>query len=69
MKLFLTVGEKSTPCDRMAMDSQRVAPMASSQSFHSECMEYLEHLRRTGREDYAFEDEYYFTMPAVSGST
>ncbi|MDD9825270.1 MAG: hypothetical protein OXU86_00590 [Thaumarchaeota archaeon] len=37
------------------------------QTFHSECMEYFEHLRRAGREDYAFEDEYYFTMPAVSG--
>ena len=52
----------------MAMDSQKATAVAPGQSFHSECMEYLEHLRRTGREDYAFEDEYYFTMPAVSGS-
>ena len=66
MGFFLTVGKKAPMRDGAAMDTQRGA--SAAQSFHSECMAYLEHLRRTGREDYAFEDEYYFTMPAVSGS-
>ncbi|CAI9831425.1 conserved hypothetical protein [Nitrosopumilaceae archaeon] len=35
--------------------------------FHSDCHAYFEHLRRAGRKDHVFEDEYYFTMPAISG--
>ena len=35
--------------------------------FYEHCAEYFEHLRRKKLADYAFEDEYYFTMPAISG--
>jgi hypothetical protein len=34
--------------------------------FYSNCTAYFEHLRNKGQEDYEFEDEYYFTMPAIS---
>lgn len=64
---MLTAAEKSPARDPAAM-SRAEAGYLPGQSFHSECMEYFEHLRRAGREDYAFEDEYYFTMPAVSGT-
>ncbi len=34
--------------------------------FYSECGAYFEFLRQKGEFDYDFEDEYYFTMPAIS---
>jgi len=34
--------------------------------FYKNCTEYFESLRKKGRSDYEFEDEYYFTMPAIS---
>ncbi len=34
--------------------------------FYEDCAEYFEFLRKTGTTDYDFEDEYYFTMPAIS---
>ena len=34
--------------------------------FYKNCAEYFEHLRKKGRSDYEFEDEYFFTMPAIS---
>ena len=34
--------------------------------FYRDGAEYLGHLRRLGRADDAFEDEMYYTMPAVS---
>ncbi len=34
--------------------------------FYRDGVEYLGHLRRLGRADDAFEDEMYYTMPAVS---
>lgn len=35
--------------------------------FHEYCMTYFKALRKKGVTDFAFEDEYYFTMPAISG--
>lgn len=35
--------------------------------FYQDCSMYFEFLRKEGRADYDFEDEYYFTMPAISG--
>ena len=35
--------------------------------FYENCTEYFEFLRKKGDSDYEFEDEYYFTMPAISG--
>ena len=34
--------------------------------FYKNCIEYFEFLRKKGTVDYEFEDEYYFTMPAIS---
>ena len=34
--------------------------------FYKNCGEYFEFLREKGITDYDFEDEYYFTMPAIS---
>lgn len=34
--------------------------------FYKNCTEYFEFLRKKGEVDYEFEDEYYFTMPAIS---
>ena len=34
--------------------------------FYSNCTTYFECLRENGKTDYDFEDEYYFTMPAIS---
>jgi len=34
--------------------------------FYKNCVEYFEFLRKKGTTDYDFEDEYYFTMPAIS---
>jgi hypothetical protein len=34
--------------------------------FYTNCTQYFEFLRKKGMADYDFEDEYYFTMPAIS---
>lgn len=37
-----------------------------NEKFYSDCNTYFEYLRKKGKSDYDFEDEYYFTMPAIS---
>jgi len=34
--------------------------------FYANCATYFEFLRKKGDNDDSFEDEYYFTMPAIS---
>ena len=34
--------------------------------FYQNCTQYFEFLRKKSTVDYDFEDEYYFTMPAIS---
>ncbi len=34
--------------------------------FYPNCTAYFDYLRQKGESDYDFEDEYYFTMPAIS---
>ncbi len=34
--------------------------------FYKNCTDYFEFLRKKCTFDYEFEDEYYFTMPAIS---
>ena len=34
--------------------------------FYPNCTAYFDFLRQKGKSDYDFEDEYYFTMPAIS---
>lgn len=38
-----------------------------NEEFYANCSKYFEFLRVKGKADYEFEDEYYFTMPAISG--
>ena len=35
--------------------------------FYSDCRKYFDALQKQGKVDFAFEDEYYYTMPAISG--
>jgi len=37
-----------------------------NEEFYSNSTAYFEFLRHKGQTDYEFEDEYYFTMPAIS---
>jgi len=39
---------------------------SKNNEFYSNCTAYLEFLRNKGDTDYDFEDEYYFTLPAIS---
>lgn len=41
-------------------------PNNKNHEFYANCAAYFEHLRKKGELDYEFEDEYYFTMPAIS---
>ena len=34
--------------------------------FHSDCSNYFDSLREKGETDFEFEDEYFFTLPAIS---
>ena len=40
--------------------------LEKNEEFYSNCIVYFEFLRKKGDSDYEFEDEYYFTMPAIS---
>jgi len=40
-----------------------------NRDFYSDCRAYLDALQKQGKTDDSFEDEYYFTMPAISGIT
>ena len=40
--------------------------MKKNDEFYKNCTEYFEFLRKTSTVDFEFEDEYYFTMPAIS---
>ena len=40
---------------------------ARNTKFYEDCAEYFKALRSKGSTDFAFEDEYYFTMPGISG--
>ncbi len=35
-------------------------------NFYSDCMKYFDSLRKQGKQDFAFEDEFFYTMPAIS---
>jgi hypothetical protein len=40
--------------------------MEKNKEFYRNCTQYFEFLRKKGTTDYDFEDEYFFTMPAIS---
>ena len=37
-----------------------------SNEFYTNCMTYFEALRKQGKQDFGFEDEFFYTMPAMS---
>ena len=39
-----------------------------NKEFYVNCLTYFDTLRKSGKSDDVFEDEYFFTLPAVSGS-
>jgi len=39
---------------------------SKNKDFYSYCTAYFEFLRKEGRKDDEFEDEFFFTMPAIS---
>ena len=39
-----------------------------NKDFYVNCITYFDTLRKSGKSDDVFEDEYFFTFPAVSGS-
>ena len=41
---------------------------SKNEKFYSECTKYFQSLRKKGQNDDAFEDEFFFTMPAISGT-
>ena len=43
-------------------------PHTLNREFYENCAKYFEFLRKNDTMDYDFEDEYYFTMPAISNS-
>ena len=40
--------------------------MKKNKEFYENCTQYFEYLRKKSSVDFEFEDEYYFTMPAIS---
>lgn len=51
----------------MAMESLEIIE-DWNRDFYSNCKVYLDALQKQGKTDYGFEDEFYFTMPAISGT-
>ena len=48
------------------IDMEESLEHPKNEQFYSNCTAYFEFLHSTGETDYDFEDEYYFTMPAIS---
>ncbi len=40
--------------------------LAKTNDFYTTCMMYFDALRRQGKQDFGFEDEFFYTMPAIS---
>ncbi len=41
---------------------------AKNGEFYANCTEYFTALRKQGRNDDGFEDEFFYTMPVISGN-
>ena len=48
------------------LDMEKTHKHIENHEFYSNSTAYFEFLRHRGETDYEFEDEYYFTMPAIS---
>jgi lipopolysaccharide biosynthesis protein len=47
--------------------SLSVPEIKTNEDFYDNCNSYFNALRKSGKTDFAFEDEYFFTLPAISG--
>ncbi len=56
---YIVVETLSFQMINMTQDSQ-------SNEFYTNCMMYFEALRKQGKQDFGFEDEFFYTMPAIS---
>ena len=52
-------------CVGMAMEILESSQSTNS-TFYSDCRTYFDALHRKGETDDAFEDEFFFTLPAIS---
>jgi len=52
--------------ENMAMETLEIIE-DYNHDFYANCRSYFDALQKEGRTDDSFEDEYYFTMPAISG--
>ncbi len=48
----------------MTMENLEISE--SNYTFHSDCRVYLDALQKQGKQDDGFEDEFYYTLPAIS---
>ncbi len=55
------------PRTDMTMEALEIVE-ACNRDFYPNCRAYLDALQKEGRTDDSFEDEFYFTMPAISGT-
>ena len=39
-----------------------------NKEFYGNCLAYFNMLKKSGKSDDSFEDEYFFTLPSISGS-
>ena len=44
----------------------QIENQSESNEFYTNSMRYFEALRKTGKQDFGFEDEFFYTMPAMS---
>ena len=51
----------------MTMEALEIVE-ACNRDFYPNCRVYLDALQKEGRTDDSFEDEFYFTMPAISST-
>lgn len=49
-----------------ALTMEKNQEQEKNNEFYTNSTAYFEFLRHKGQTDYEFEDEYYFTMPAIS---
>lgn len=45
---------------------EKIQEKRINDEFYPACTAYFSALRKKGKTDYGFEDEYYYTMPAIS---
>jgi hypothetical protein len=65
-KKAITVSKNSYISKETCLLKIRAMSQSQSNEFYENCMRYFESLRNRGKQDFAFEDEFFYTMPAIS---